>query len=178
MFSYDSHGNTTKISSSALRTLFGYDSSDRNMSITEERGVANGIVKPPKTTVDYVRDVQGRIIDRTTTVDNLQTDKAQYVFTGSGDSPDVLLNAKGNITQKYVSLPGDVVLTIKPADTTPAGTTYSIPNIHGDVSATVNGDGTLAGTFLTGPFGEPIVDLLRFLGLTDENKVLRVKLKK
>lgn len=33
-------------------------------------------------------------------------------------------------------------------------TTYSLPNIHGDIFATVNADGALTSTFMTGPFGE------------------------
>ena len=34
--------------------------------------------------------------------------------------------------------------------------TYSLPNIHGDVFATVNADGSLISTFINGPFGEQI----------------------
>ncbi len=156
-YTYDSRGNTVGILSPILRTHFAYDSSDRNTTIMEERGVGNGIVRAPWTTIDYVRDVQGRIIEHATKNNDILKEKVQFVFTGSGDSPDALLGADGVVTQKYVSLPGDVMLTIKPQDATAAGKTYSVPNIHGDVSATVNGDGVLTGTFLAGPFGEPII---------------------
>lgn len=67
---------------------------------------------------------------------------------------NALLDTTGTITQKYLVLPGDVVVTIKPQSTSAGATTYSIPNIHGDVMATVNADGLLTSKYLTGPFGE------------------------
>lgn len=33
---------------------------------------------------------------------------------------------------------------------------YSLPNLHGDVFVITNTSGNLTGTFMTGPFGEPI----------------------
>jgi RHS repeat-associated protein len=53
---YDAHGNTTALGTSPT-TTFGYDSSDRNTSITESS----------KSTT-FTRDVQNRIIQRNTTV--------------------------------------------------------------------------------------------------------------
>jgi hypothetical protein len=50
-------------------------------------------------------------------------------------------------------LPGDIIATIKPGSTSAGATTYSLPNIHGDVMATINADGSLLDTFMTGPFG-------------------------
>lgn len=79
-----------------------------------------------------------------------------YGFAGSGDTPDTLLDGSGNITQKYLTLPGDVLVTIKPNSTSAAATTYSFPNIHGDVFATVDADGLLKSTHMTGPFGEQL----------------------
>lgn len=45
-------------------------------------------------------------------------------------------------------------MTIKVNSQSAGATTFSLPNIHGDIFATVNADGALLSTFLTGPFGE------------------------
>ena len=58
--------------------------------------------------------------------------------------------------QKYLTLPGDVLVTIKTDSQSAGATTYSLPNIHGDVFATVNADGALMSTFMTGAFGEQL----------------------
>jgi len=55
-------------------------------------------------------------------------------------------------------LPGGVKVTIKLGHTSAGATTYSLPNIHGDIAATVNADGLLTGTFMTGPFGEKLTN--------------------
>ena len=47
-----------------------------------------------------------------------------------------------------------MLVTIKPQSTSAGATTYSLPNIHGDIFATVNADGALLSTFMTGAFGE------------------------
>jgi|SRR3989338_4974767 len=44
--------------------------------------------------------------------------------------------------------------------------TYSLPNVHGDVFVTTNAIGNLTGTFMTGPFGEPLT------GQTDPNNTI------
>ncbi len=73
-----------------------------------------------------------------------------YGYTGSGDTPDYARNSSWNIVEKYVSLPGGILLTIHQG--TP-WRDYSLPNIHGDTMATTGGDGTLVGTFTYDPFG-------------------------
>ncbi len=141
---YDSHGNTTSLGDSAHQTTFNYDSSDRNISIA-----GNG------TSTTFTRDVQNRIIAREHKDGTGATKSSvQYGFTGSGDTPDFLTDAAGTVIQKYLTLPGDVLVTIKPQSQSAGATTYSLPNIHGDIFATVNADGALLGTFMTGPFGE------------------------
>lgn len=140
---YDTHGNTTSLGDTTHKTEFGYDATDRNTSIKSGT----------KETV-FARDVQDRIIGREQKNNSVSTSNVGYSFTGSGDSPDALLDGSGNVIQKYVSLPGDVLVTIKTNSTSAGATTYSLPNIHGDVFATVNADGALLDTFMTGPFGE------------------------
>jgi RHS repeat-associated protein len=66
------------------------------------------------------------------------------------------MDATGSVTQKYITLPGDIIATIQPGSTSAGATTYSLPNIHGDIFATINADGALLDTFTTGPFGETL----------------------
>ena len=138
---YDSHGNTTSLGTGSTTTTFTYDSSDRNTSITEGA----------KSTT-YVRDVNNRIVSRTTS-DGTNSTTTHYAFLYDSDSPDVAMDASNNITEKYLSLPGDVQLTLRPASTSASYLTASLSNIHGDTMATVDADGTLTGTYTYDPFG-------------------------
>ena len=140
---YDSHGNTTSLGDAAHQTTFSYDGSDRNT------GIASGNKE-----TSFKRDAQNRIITREQKTNGTTTSSVNYGFTGSGDTPDYLLDGGNNVIQKYVTLPGDVLVTIKTNSQSAGATTYSLPNIHGDVFATVNADGALLSTFMTGPFGE------------------------
>ena len=67
-----------------------------------------------------------------------------------------MLDGNGDVKQKYLTLPGDVLVTIKTDSQSAGATTYSLPNIHGDIFATVNADGALMSTFMTGAFGEQL----------------------
>lgn len=142
---YDTRGNTLSLGDSSHKTEFSYDASDRNV------GVKAGEVE-----TKYTRDAQDRIIGREQKVNNSVTSRVTYGFTGSGDSPDFLLDESGDVLQKYIMLPGDVLVTIKPQSNSAGATTYSLPNIHGDIYATVNADGQLISTHATGPFGETL----------------------
>jgi RHS repeat-associated protein len=138
---YDDHGNTTQLGSGAGNiTQFGYDSSDRNTTITE--GSKN---------ITYTRDAQGRIVTRTLV--NGPTTTNRYAFTGTGDTPDVLMDTSNGVIEKYLQLPGGVLLTIRPTQSGAANKTYSLPNIHGDTLATSDATGALTGTFTYDPFG-------------------------
>lgn len=140
---YDDHGNTTSLGDATHKTEFAYDGSDRNTGI-----------KSGNKETKFTRDVQNRIITREQKTSGTTTSAVSYGFTGSGDTPDFLLDGIGNVIQKYVTLPGDVLVTIKVNSQSAGATTFSLPNIHGDVFATVNADGALLSTFMTGPFGE------------------------
>ncbi|OIP86305.1 hypothetical protein AUK57_00840 [Candidatus Saccharibacteria bacterium CG2_30_41_52] len=146
---YDDHGNTVSLGGTGQTTEFSYDVSDRNDVITDSSGSS---LKQ----IDYKRDVQNRIISRSYSVDTVIQSDTQYAFTGSGDTPDALLDSNGNILQKYVSLPGGISVTINPQSTSAGSQIYSLTNMHGDVFATVNADGALTGVYITGPFGEKI----------------------
>ncbi len=140
---YDSHGNTVSLGDATHQTTFTYDSSDRNTKLAGGTKVT-----------EFARDVQGRIVSREVRDNSATTSLSNYGFTGAGDTPDFVKNANGDIVQKYLTLPGDVLVTLNPTKTSAGMTTYSLPNLHGDIFATVNADGALNSTFMTGPFGE------------------------
>ena len=142
---YDAHGNTTQLGTSTNMTKFGYDSSDRNSSITQTSGT--------KATY-FDRDVQGRIVARYHDVNSVTQDELYFDFTGSGDTPDYARNASWQIFEKYLQLPGNVLLTIRPLETVAANkNVFSLPNTHGDILATTNASGALVGTFQYDAFG-------------------------
>lgn len=142
---YDSHGNTISIGDSSHKTEFDYDSSDRNIKV--KAGTKESL---------YTRDALDRIVKREVKDNGSTQSDVRYGYTGEGDASDFLLDATGNVVQKYVTLPGDVLVKIKPQSTSAAATTYSLPNLHGDVMATVNADGALTGKYITGPYGETL----------------------
>lgn len=144
---YDDHGNTTSLGVDGQKTEFGYDAGDRNNIVKETLAAQSKQIY-------YERDAQDRITRREAKTNGDVVSNTYYGFTGSGDSPDVLLDGSGSVLQKYLTLPGDVIATIKTDSESAGRTTYSLPNIHGDVYATVNADGALNSVFTTGPFGE------------------------
>ena len=142
---YDDHNNTTQLgSTTGVITGFDYDASDRNVSIYQ--GSATKVV--------YTRDVQDRIIKRVVTLAGVAT-TTNYGFTGAGDTPDFATDTTGAVTEAYLQLPGNVLLTARPSAAADEDKqTYSLPNVHGDIMATTSASGVLQGTWLTGPFGE------------------------
>lgn len=149
---YDAYGNTTKLGSANIITEFTYDASDRNTKIKETK---NGSVK----SVEYTRDSEDRIVSRETK-DGATTNKVLYGFTDGEDTdtPAFAKNAAGTVVEKYLTLPGDVLVTLRPERESAGHTTYSLPNLHGDVFATVNADGALIDRHVSGPFGEVIAN--------------------
>jgi len=109
-------------SSSAIVTTFTYDSSDRNVGITEAN--ANG------STTTYARDVQGRLLYRHQDTNGSNVSNDYYGYTASGDSPDFITDVTGSVTEKYLTLPGDVMVTIRPNRTSAGVQTYSLANKH------------------------------------------------
>ncbi|HEU4913808.1 MAG TPA: PA14 domain-containing protein [Candidatus Saccharimonadales bacterium] len=146
---YDAHGNMTSIGAGTVVTKFGYDASDRNTSITETNG-------SNVTRTAYSRDAQNRLLARTVTVNGTTQSDLRYGYTASGDTPDFIKQTDGTVVEKYLSLPGGVTVTIRPSASGGGQKTYSLPNIHGDNMATLDGSGTRTATSIVGPFGEPI----------------------
>lgn len=137
---YDAHGNTTTLADQTL----GYDVSDQHVKTALTDG----------TVIVYLRDVTGRIIQRTETAagQNPETTIARYGFTGGGDSPAMLLDGANAVVQSFVGLPGGV--TVSKTDAT---LSWSYPNLQGSITVTADGAGVRsAGVFRYDPFGQPI----------------------
>jgi RHS repeat-associated protein len=156
---YDAHGNTTTLGTGNSPLRLYYDSSDRNWGLVQYDGSGNGVA------MYYNRDVQGRLTYReqdTIAGWNWALNANYwYGYSGPGDAPDFVRNAAWTIVEKYLDLPGGVVLTIKPTQSTQASKAqYSLPNIHGDTLLTADGTGTNTSTgngpansFTYDPFG-------------------------
>lgn len=155
---YDGHGNTTKLGN----MHFEYDSSDRNVGVEQYDTAGQGVA------MYYDRDVLGRVTGRykTDIVDWewIDGDDWYYSFTTTDDTPDIVRNANWDIIEKYVSLPGGVLLGIRPQDETQDGKArYSLPGMTGNILALADGEGTNisdsngpGGSFTYDPFGNPL----------------------
>jgi YD repeat-containing protein len=148
---YDSHGNMTQIGTGTTPLYLSYDSSDRNWAMEQYTSAGNG------TAVYYSRDAQGRVTFRDTDAIAARnwttTDEQWYGYTGNGDGASFVRDTNWDITEKYLSLPGGISLTIRPQATGSAQKTYSLPNLHGSIMATTNAIGVTTGTFAYDPFG-------------------------
>ncbi|MFI6169026.1 PA14 domain-containing protein [Nocardia sp. NPDC051052] len=143
-FSYDAYGNATKVGGDTL----GYDSTRRHVSTSTTDG----------TSVNYTRDVNDRIVMR-----SVQTKRNgspisgsnRYGYTGPTGSIEFVLDSNGNLLQRALPLSGGVLLTKTYTGNKPS--TFSYPNIHGDILITADSTGTrTGGIHLYDPFGQNI----------------------
>ncbi|HYH75176.1 MAG TPA: PA14 domain-containing protein, partial [Candidatus Saccharimonadales bacterium] len=142
---YDTHGNMTQIGTGSTPLHLFYDSSDRSTGYEQYDSSTTGVG------MYYDRDVQGRIIARyKNTITNgswASAGTSFYHFTGSGDTPDYVRDNSWNIVEKNISLPGGVMLTVKPQESVANNQKqYSLPNIHGDTLLTTDAAGTNTST--------------------------------
>lgn len=145
---YDNHGNTTSMGTSTNATAFKFDQSDRNMEISQ------GATKK----VTYKRDHANRVTERQIT--NGGTTTTQYYGATGGSNYSFMFtnNTTKTAVEKYLSLPGGVSLTLRPAAATTAEKTKaSLSGLHSSTLATLNGSGTNeTGIMLYDPFGVQI----------------------
>jgi RHS repeat-associated protein len=156
---YDSHSNMTYLGTGSTPLRLCYDSSDRNTCLVNYDTSGNGAA------TYYNRDVQGRLVYRESdAISNWSWNlngNEWYGYTGSGDTPDFVRDSNWNITEKYIQLPGGVILTVRPLQSSAATkAVYSMPNIHGDTLLTTDGTGANtsngngpAGSFTYDAFG-------------------------
>jgi RHS repeat-associated protein len=128
---YDNHGNTTALAGETIT----YDQTNRHTTST-----AFG------RTVTYSRDATDRIIGRTATFGT----NTRYTYSGNGDTGDGTLSTTGALIETTLALPGGVTYTKQSA----TSSTWSYPNIHGDIAAIASRTGTKTGTTRTyDPYG-------------------------
>lgn len=146
---YNEHGDIIRLGSTwdggQYVTQFYYDSAGRTKEVRQNWGAQ---------ATSYNRDAQDRITMRWVAQNGVNTSAQWYGYTGAGDTPDFARDINWNITEKYLTLPGNVLLTIRPQQSGNANKTYSLPNIHGDVMVTTDASGTSTGTFQYDPFGK------------------------
>jgi RHS repeat-associated protein len=143
-----------------------YDIADRHISTTvvDTSGTSN---------VTYVRDATGRIVARTATPPSGVTSTIRSLYAGSTlfgtDS------GAGTALERQFSLPGGASLRI-PAGTPPtpgAASTWSYPNLHGDVILQADALGVRIGALASyDPFGQPIDPVTGNVGTTTADQTL------
>ncbi|WP_307041778.1 PA14 domain-containing protein [Agromyces ramosus] len=135
---YDLHGNTATLADQTL----SYDVSDQHLKTTLTDG----------TVVEYLRDVTGRIIQRTETPTGQNPSVVRYGFTGGGEAAAMILDGQNSLLQKVLGLPGGATVT-KSGETA----SWSYPNIHGDVTVIADAAGARSqGVYHYDPFGQPV----------------------
>ncbi|MEU6584009.1 PA14 domain-containing protein [Nocardia sp. NPDC046763] len=155
---YDAHGDATQVGGDQL----GYDATDRHASTKTAAG----------TLISYGYDPASRLITRSVTGATQQANNTttHYGYASTADSADVILDANGTMVQRILNLPGGVVLTVNYSQSTPGGgftlpggstplppTTWSYPNLHGDILFTADGSATRsAQIYLYDPYGQNI----------------------
>jgi len=80
------------------------------------------------------------------------TKTLRYSYSGGADATALTLTNTNAILDRTISLPGGVIVTRQSATLS----TWSYPNIHGDITYTIDQTGAKAGPFLYDPYGQPL----------------------
>ncbi len=112
-------------------TTYGWDSADRLMSV----------MSPTGGTAIYTRDALDRPIRRA----NGMGGAVRYAYGGFSDAPVALLNDAYALTERLVTLPGGVLLSID----TSAQKKWSFPNLQGHYITTTDSAGIRQGSVIT-----------------------------
>lgn len=132
-YSYDTHGNQV----SDGTTTLAWDASDRVSSTTPAGNSA--------TTYGY--DALNRVITRQT-----GGTTTGYWYAALGDSPAGTVDAAGNVTSGFISLPGGVSVTA-----TASADTWSYPDLRGNFTTTADNSGNrTSGPVQYDPWGRTI----------------------
>lgn len=152
---YDDRGNITQIGSNGKPIKFGYDQSNRAIHMEQRDASGNGTI------TEFKRDAGGRVLQRKqsklTNGAAAVVSQVKYIYSTSGDSPDVITDMAGSIIRKVYSLPGGITLSTSPLESLQSKQrTYAIPNFHGDTMLTADYSGLKVGTFTYDPFGNQL----------------------
>lgn len=142
---YDDHGNTIELNGAGVSIAFEYDASDANVAI-EQGG----------NRVEYVKNADGSLLRKKEYQNGSLAKSYRYVMGGAIlQSCSLTDDNSCSTTDKYLSLPGGVTLTLSPDDPDQTQqTVYSLKNFHGDTAVTVASDGLPSSSvFLYEPFG-------------------------
>lgn len=93
----------------------GFDVANRHTSTTVGAGTSGEV------TVSYTRDATDRVVARAASGEP----GVRYGFTGSGESPDLVLDEQGAVVQRTLALPGGVVVSLPTA----GSVSWAYPNI-------------------------------------------------
>jgi RHS repeat-associated protein len=138
---YDDHGNTVSLAGNGTPITFTYDALDHNTTIQQ------GTNK-----VEYLKDASGNTLQKKEYRGNV-LDKIYRYAGGVLITCNATNQTTCGVSDKYITLPGNVTLTIE-AGTTPTYI-YSIKNFHGDTALTVGNTGTpTSSVYLYDPFGQ------------------------
>ena len=115
------------------------------------------------TKVSYTRDVTNRIVERTVTVNSVQTIKTRYAHTAAADLSGVVLDAGNEISEYTLSLPGGAAVRFTLGSNPTRQWTY--PNVQGSVILEADGDGVRSAAEIRyDPWGQPIDPLTGRIG--------------
>jgi RHS repeat-associated protein len=132
-------GNTTVLANQSMT----YDVADQHVG-TSVVDVVGG--SPVTTSVTYVRDVTGAVVQRTQ-FDGTSTEVVKYTAGG-------VLNGAGDLLQRTVGLPGGVSRTEMVVD---GAVSWFYADTRGDTILQAGGDGVRVGArAVFDPFGQPI----------------------
>lgn len=149
---YDAHGNTTKLADQTI----SYDIADRHTKTVVQAGPI----------VEYLRDVTGRIVQRTETPYGGGTPTVvRYGHTGPSGGAAFTLDGASAVLELIVNLPGGVSVTLRGA-----AQLWSYPNIHGDIVVTADAGGARSpSVHRYDPFGQVIDPTSGVLGTVSGN---------
>lgn len=146
---YDDHGNTKSFTGNGAELSFDYDANDYNIAVRQ------GTKR-----TEYTRTSEGVILRKKEYEANALV--ASYRYAAEGAILQVCSLTDDNscsTIDKYISLPGNILLTRSPSNTdVTKRTVYSLKNYHGDTTLTFTEKGVATGSMLAyGPFGESLL---------------------
>jgi RHS repeat-associated protein len=144
---YDDHGNTVMLAGNGTPINLTYDASDNNTVIVQGNN-----------RIEYLKTATGAVLRKKEFNNGTLTKSYRYLAGGAVLQSCSLADQNScTTTDTYVTLPGNVSITLSPTNPdTGKRTVYSIKNFHGDTAITASSTGTPSSSvYLYEPFGQP-----------------------